>query len=165
MKIELNTDLFARDMESKLNSSEVTIKAAAAALDVEAIQGYKDAVSVSATAQIVLLCYDMIPGVLAGDLVKDRERWRVWRNRADDLIVRYDHEFEFVLEGQAEQPDAERPTHPHMTGSRLFTDDQIREIRALFADGQSVSELARAYEVSVSSIYKLIKRLTYRHIE
>jgi DNA invertase Pin-like site-specific DNA recombinase len=47
---------------------------------------------------------------------------------------------------------------------RIFTDDQVREIRRLNAEGVSQCELARRYGLSQPSIHRIVKRLAYADV-
>ena len=46
----------------------------------------------------------------------------------------------------------------------VLTDDQVREIRTLYAAGVKVDDLAKLYDRSYPSIYMVAKRRSYRHV-
>ena len=47
---------------------------------------------------------------------------------------------------------------------RIFTDEQVREIRTLNASGVSQCELARRYGLSQPTIYRIVHRLSYKDV-
>lgn len=54
-----------------------------------------------------------------------------------------------------------RQTQPR---ARMFTDDEVRDIRKLRADGISVRQIAAKYNSEISKIYDIINRTTYKHV-
>jgi sigma54-dependent transcription regulator len=48
---------------------------------------------------------------------------------------------------------------------RLLTDDQVREIRRLWAQGRSQSALGRQFGLSQPSIYKIVRGLSYQDVK
>jgi len=50
------------------------------------------------------------------------------------------------------------------TTGRNLTDDQVREIRRLFAGGMSQSALGRRFGISQPSIFKIVRRQSYQDV-
>jgi DNA-binding NarL/FixJ family response regulator len=50
------------------------------------------------------------------------------------------------------------------TTGRNLTDDQVRDIRRLFAGGMSQSAIARKYGLSQPSIFKIVRRQSYQDV-
>jgi HNH endonuclease/Helix-turn-helix domain len=48
-------------------------------------------------------------------------------------------------------------------GARL-TDDRVREIRALYAQGRTLDDLGRRYSVNPATIWHVVHRRTWRHV-
>ena len=57
-----------------------------------------------------------------------------------------------------------RPTRGELDGRARLTESQVLEIRARHSNGESMSELTRAYGVSYSCIKKVVRRIRWTHI-
>ncbi len=58
-----------------------------------------------------------------------------------------------------------RRTAAHRGPNRLFTDDEIRDIRERLAKGVPGTTLADEYECSLPTIYSIKARRTYREVK
>ncbi len=48
--------------------------------------------------------------------------------------------------------------------ARLFTDKEVKDIRSKVEDGYSISKLAAKYDVSVTTIRNIAKRINYKEV-
>jgi hypothetical protein len=56
-------------------------------------------------------------------------------------------------------------SHGEMHGNVKLTADNVRELRALYADGATLRQLADKFGVSNVSIFNAVSGRTWRHLE
>ena len=64
----------------------------------------------------------------------------------------------------AQQVQALTQANALVTTGRILTDDQVREIRRLFAGGMSQTSLAKRFGLSQPSIFKIVRRQSYADV-
>jgi|SRR5215471_6346805 len=65
----------------------------------------------------------------------------------------------------ANAKDAYNKGRPSPTGGAIFTNEEIRLIRTLYAQGQTLQQIADQYGVHIMTIHRIIVRKTYRHVK
>lgn len=48
---------------------------------------------------------------------------------------------------------------------RRFTEDQIRTMRAMKQEGMTLAKIARFFQVSVVSVYRIVNHINYAHVD
>jgi hypothetical protein len=75
-----------------------------------------------------------------------------------------------IADGEAQRADVADEiralTHANnvVATGRVLTDDQVREIRRLHAEGHSQSALGRRFGLAQPSIYKIVRRRSYADV-
>lgn len=54
--------------------------------------------------------------------------------------------------------------HGERRGNSVLTDDKVREIRKLFADGVTQAQIARQFGVNYNTIHSVVTRRTWTHL-
>lgn len=176
MKLEINLDQLAIIVESWLESAGLHLASAQAGLNGARIMGYKYAVAVYYLSFAVIGGFEAIPGVLNGIEIKESDRWRNWRKKAEDLIAAYEKAFDFKLyvsettgKGYAPMPSPSntapkgRPRN-NRTRRGILSLDTARDIRTLRKPGPGQAtraEVCKTYNISPATLSRIMLNQAY----